>query len=163
MSTITYTTNIAGIKVSIEKACARILQKVANEVSLMIKDNFLNESFFGNRWKEVNRRKWHKQKFKTKSGHTKQRTIPPVRGAAGRRRILTGSTGNLRRSIRYKIEGNTLTIYSDAIYAKIHNEGGMAGRGLKVRIPKRQFIGDHPRLRAKIAEIVENELKNLRL
>jgi len=32
-------------------------------------------------------------------------------------------------------------IYSDRIYAAIHNRGGMAGPGRKVKIPKREFLG----------------------
>ena len=32
-------------------------------------------------------------------------------------------------------------VYSDRIYAAIHNRGGMAGRGRKVKIPKREFLG----------------------
>jgi len=32
-------------------------------------------------------------------------------------------------------------IYSDRKYAAIHNRGGMAGRGRKVKIPQRQFLG----------------------
>ena len=32
-------------------------------------------------------------------------------------------------------------IYSDRIYAAIHNRGGMAGPGQKVKIPKREFLG----------------------
>jgi len=32
-------------------------------------------------------------------------------------------------------------IYSDRIYGAIHNRGGMAGPGRKVKIPKREFLG----------------------
>lgn len=32
-------------------------------------------------------------------------------------------------------------IYSDKIYAAIHNRGGMAGKGRNVKIPKREFLG----------------------
>lgn len=32
-------------------------------------------------------------------------------------------------------------VYSDRKYAAIHNRGGMAGRGRKVKIPKREFLG----------------------
>lgn len=32
-------------------------------------------------------------------------------------------------------------VYASRIYAAIHNRGGMAGRGHKVKIPKREFIG----------------------
>lgn len=32
-------------------------------------------------------------------------------------------------------------VYSNLPYAAIHNRGGMAGRGRKVRIPQREFLG----------------------
>jgi phage virion morphogenesis protein len=32
-------------------------------------------------------------------------------------------------------------VYSDRIYTAIHNRGGMAGPGRKVKIPKREFLG----------------------
>jgi len=32
-------------------------------------------------------------------------------------------------------------VYSYRIYAAIHNRGGMAGRGHRVKIPKREFLG----------------------
>lgn len=32
-------------------------------------------------------------------------------------------------------------VYSDRIYAAIHNRGGMAGPGRRVKIPKREFLG----------------------
>lgn len=32
-------------------------------------------------------------------------------------------------------------VYSNRVYAAIHNRGGKAGRGRKVTIPKREFLG----------------------
>lgn len=32
-------------------------------------------------------------------------------------------------------------VYSNRVYAAIHNRGGMAGHGLSVKIPKREFLG----------------------
>jgi len=162
MSTTTYSADFAGLKVEFKNACNRILIKAGNEIALMIKENFLNEGFFGQHWQEVKRRQPRTIIVKTKSGR-KKKTIPCAKGAAGKRRILTGDTGNLRRSIRYKVTDNKLIIYSDVVYAKIHNEGGMAGRGLKTKIPKRQFIGPHPQLDKKIKSIIENELKKIKL
>lgn len=162
MVTTTYSADFAGLKVQFKNACKTILLKSGNAISEMIKENFLNEGFFGQHWEKVQRRQTRTIIVKTKNGE-KEKTIPPAKGAAGKRRILTGDTGNLRRSIRYKVTDNTLIIYSDVVYAKIHNEGGMAGRGLNVKIPKRQFIGPHPQLDKKIKSIIENELKKIKL
>jgi phage gpG-like protein len=42
------------------------------------------------------------------------------------KKILTGQGGgdHLADSIDYKVEGETITIYTDKIYGEIHNEGG---------------------------------------
>jgi len=50
-------------------------------------------------------------------------------------------TGALRNSI---IDASTRTfamVFTKKIYAQIHNSGGKAGRGRKVTIPQRQFMG----------------------
>jgi phage gpG-like protein len=92
----------------------------------LFKQNFQNESFFGNKWKDV-----------------KRRLNPRITGARATRKILTGDTANLGRSIRYKTQGSAVIIYSDLKYAAAHNEGTTnAGRGNRTTIPKRQFIGD---------------------
>lgn len=49
-------------------------------------------------------------------------------------------TGALRSSIRAHSGGDSVTIGSVLEYAAIHQFGGMAGRGKKVRIPARPFI-----------------------
>lgn len=51
-------------------------------------------------------------------------------------------SGALRRSIRSDVHGLTITVSSNLPYAQIHNEGGMAGRGKKSRIPQRQYMGN---------------------
>ncbi|MCR4559414.1 MAG: hypothetical protein K5685_04995 [Bacteroidales bacterium] len=86
MSTTTFSADIAGLKVKFENACKRILIKAGNEISLMIKENFLNEGFFGQHWEEVKRRQPQTIIVKTKNGR-KKKTIPCAKGAAGKRRI----------------------------------------------------------------------------
>lgn len=50
--------------------------------------------------------------------------------------------GKLRRSMRKQVSGLTVTWSNSQPYAQIHNEGGMAGRGKKVKIPQRQYMGE---------------------
>lgn len=57
----------------------------------------------------------------------------------GRLAILQ-DTGALRSSIRAHSDRDSVTIGSVLEYAAIHQFGGMAGRGKKVRIPARPFI-----------------------
>ena len=85
-----------------------------------------------------------------------------AKGAAGRRKILTGDTGNLGRSIRTHIGAGVATVYSDLSYSAAHNEGtSNAGRGRKTKIPQRKFIGDHPQLQAAIRAKIEIKLKEI--
>lgn len=60
-------------------------------------------------------------------------------------RILQ-DTGVLKSSVRFLVRGNTLRIGPTgpaAIYARIHQLGGRAGRGLSVTIPARPYLLFH--------------------
>ncbi len=98
-----------------------IPKKVAAKAVSLFKQNFQDEGFFGRKWKDVQRRQTHTVSYKTKSG-VKTRTVPPAKGADGQRRILTGRTGDLGRSIRWKTEPGRAVIYSDLPYAAAHND-----------------------------------------
>ena len=119
----------------------------------LFKKNFQNEGFFGEHWKEVKRRQNSRN-----SGN-----------AWGRRRILTGDTGDLGRSIEYKLQSDgTVLVFTSAAafssrepYGRVHNEGLKAGRGSGFTMPKRQFIGDHPTLRKEIISETERKLTQI--
>lgn len=72
--------------------------------------------------------------------------------------------GILKASITHKIKDeNTVEIGTNVIdsiqnrvsYARIHNYGGRAGRGKKVKIPKREFMGISDDNEREILEIAE--------
>jgi len=121
----------------------------------MFKENFQQESFNGKPWQEVKRRQ-DSRNFKVIS-RGKNKGQSRAVNAYGSRKILTGDTGDLGESIKYKYMGNaSVTIYSDKPYAAAHNEGTRtAGRGNRTVIPQRQFMGPSPEL----DKIVETELK----
>ena len=101
---------------------------IGNELVKAFKQNFQDEGFFGQKWQDVKRR------------------TNPTKGkehlADARRKILTGRTGNLGRSIRKEVRDGSVRIYSDLPYSAAHNEGTTtAGRGRHTVIPQRQFIG----------------------
>lgn len=48
---------------------------------------------------------------------------------------------HLKDSIRSIVGVARVTFATDKPYAKVHNEGGRAGRGSGFRMPKRQFMG----------------------
>ena len=143
---------MAQTKIDIERAINDDLpKKVGNRVVRMTKENFQDEGYFGRRWKEVKRRQ------PKRKGHGKRSN-----GSDTRRKILTGRTGDLGRSIKAKPEKASVTIYSDLPYSAAHNEGtATAGRGHRTRIPKRQFMGDHPKVQQAAKEIIEKEISKI--
>jgi len=58
-------------------------------------------------------------------------------------RVLQRRTGTLWRSWDFRKQalsgGWRLVVGSDVVYARIHEKGGMAGRGHRTRIPKRRY------------------------
>lgn len=59
-------------------------------------------------------------------------------------RILNRRTGNLWKSWQWEVNvkdaGWQLIVGSDVVYARIHEFGGMTGRGHKTRIPARYYV-----------------------
>lgn len=118
------------------------------------KENFQNEAWGRSKWPEVKRRMatW------TRKG----KVVPnPTKGAKRSRKILTGDTGDLGRSIQYTPESGKVTIHSDLIYASVHNFGERAGRGAGFIMPKRQFIGEDEILNQKIKSKIEQQLEKI--
>ena len=118
-----------------------IPRKVANKVAAAFRRNFQTESFFGKAWKDVKRR-------------TEPRSSQ-VGKADSRRKILTGRTGNLGRSIKTELRDGECVIISDLEYSAAHNDGtNTAGRGNHTTIPQRQFMGHHPEVDQIIKETI---------
>lgn len=88
----------------------------------------------------------------------KRRTEGKSKGADTTRKILTGRTGDLGRSIEYAVAAKgSVKIYSDLPYADAHNSGtDNAGRHRNVKIPQRKFIGDS----YEVTHMVNKEIKN---
>ena len=127
-----------NLKRQLEHDLPRKLGSIAVRV---FKENFQHESFFGRAWKEVKRR------------------LHGAKGAAGRRKILTGPTGNLGRSIQYTPHDGYVVIHSDLPYSSAHNDGtSNAGRSHNVRIPQRQFIGEDPKLTDALEKKIKQEI-----
>jgi phage gpG-like protein len=144
---------------------SRYAPRAAGKIAVdLFKQNFKDEGFFGERWLEVKRRQSSRNTKVISRGKRKGQTV--ATNAFGRSKILTGATGDLGRSITYKLEDNgTVIIFTDPSsfgskepYGRVHNEGLRAGRGSGFTMPKRQFIGDHPKLRQAIIEEIEKKL-----
>jgi len=117
----------------------------ANIAVEKFKENFQNEGFFGDKWKEVQRRT---------PGTKAYKSVVNRHPADTQRKILSGRTGNLRNSINYRTEPARAIVYSDTPYGIYHNDG-------TDKLPKRQFIGDNPELEKSIMDKLEKELNNI--
>lgn len=127
---------------------------VGVEAVKFYKKSFHDEGFTNaslEKWKEVKRRENPKR---------------PDRAAASRK-ILTGETSDLGRSIEYIPSPELVIIRSDTTksgskksYAAAHNEGTTtAGRNRNITIPKRQFIGESVTLNKIIIEKLNQKLQ----
>lgn len=124
----------------------RMKADLPDAIGLMAKQhfqgNFTRQGFDDSKWVEVKRR------------------LGKGKGVDKTRAILSGRSGRLKKSIHVdKATWNKVVIATDRLaYAKIHNEGGRAGRGLKSVIPKRQYMGDSPVLMARINKLITNTI-----
>jgi len=69
--------------------------------------------------------------------------------------------GHLKDSIKAEIKGNSVIFSTDKPYAKVHNEGGKAGRGKGFIMPKRQFLGASKTLNDKIMDRINTEISKI--
>lgn len=147
------------------------------------KQSFEKQAWEGRKWKESKRRKkssrWygfqygartvppnnHPKRRGAKSGYKRRKpnAITNYSPAAGKRKTLSGLTGDLKESIDYRTTRRGAEVYSDVPYAAVHNEGGYARRfgGKLFRMPRRQFMGDSPRLRQKIHREMARDIKRI--
>lgn len=145
---------LAKLRIDIERTLNDdVPLKVGNKVAELFKKNFRTESFFGKKWKEVQRRIPGTKPYKAAGYKIKGSRHPSWRTSP----ILTIS-GDLGRSIRYKVEKGTAIVYSDLEYSSAHNDGTTtAGRNHSTTIPQRQFIGDH----AEVDKVVKATITKL--
>ena len=110
------------------------------------KDNFRQSGFVDNsllRWKRSKRQDNPKDKDRNY-------------------KTLLSRRNHLFNSIRKRTQPFTAIIFTDVIYAQVHNEGGTAGRrGHSFIMPKRQFIGESRSLNRLISSKIEQEVESL--
>lgn len=91
-----------------------MMRAIATEMVSLTEDNFENESWGGEKWKQSKRA--------ANGGKTLQ------------------LTGQLATSISTKVGNDFAQIGSNKKYAAIHHLGGQAGRGRKVILPARPYL-----------------------
>ena len=133
---------------------------VGNVAVSWFKKTFQNQAWGRVKWKEVQRRQPGSKAYKYNAKHHPARTT---------RKILTGDTGDLGRSIEIREAKNgSVTIWTNPSafgskepYGRVHNEGLRAGRGRGFTMPRRQFMGEDPELDALIVSKLEEKLKQI--
>lgn len=130
-----------------------IAPRIAGQVALdHAKENFQRQSFDGRPWQEVQRRIPGSKTYRANARRHPARLSRP---------ILTGDTGDLGRSINVSYSKGQVTVFSDKIYAKVHNEGLRAGRGNGFIMPQRQFLGPSEALEQDIKQQILQQFQNL--
>jgi phage virion morphogenesis protein len=89
----------------------------------------------------------------TKSGRIRK---PAERRLLGRKILI--QSARLRNSISHQRTGTKVAIGTNVRYGRIHQLGGMAGRGRKVTIPARPYLGISEADQGEIRRILVQEL-----
>ena len=142
-----------------------IKRKILNDIRVELSDefdrNFQRKAFFDQSW--------------------------PPRKMRNPKGSLLMVTGKLRRSIRCRVEADSVVWETSERYAAIHNYGGtitvtakmkkffwykhkatkddawkwmaLMKVGTRITIPQRQFLGDHPQVRRRAEAIVSRNLQ----
>jgi phage gpG-like protein len=157
---------ILQLDAQFKRATARLPLVMGNEAVNFTLDNFRLQGFMGNTFQ-----RW----VSRKQGWKKDRRS---------NRAILIDKGRLRRSIRItSLSAAHVAIGTDVKYARAHNEGLRIGliqtvkgftrrngssvsahtRRIDQRIPKRQFMGDSPYLRARLKRVATLEyMKEIR-
>lgn len=85
-------------------------------------------------------------------------TIAAREAAGHNAKGILRASGTLIDTLNYRVEPTRLTLGSGLVYAAIHQFGGQAGRGLKVTIPQREYLGLSEADRQMIGEILTDWL-----
>lgn len=139
------------------------------------KESFENQGFTDTslkKWEDVKRRDlespWRGFQYgatvpRPKQKRHKKNAMTNYSPAAEQRPILSGQTQELMNGIRWERTAQGVRVYAEAVYAKIHNEGGeMSIFGKKrTTMPQRQFMGKSQKLTEKITEIIKKDLQKI--
>ena len=112
-------------------------------------------------------RRWDKLSDETLAGAFTKRDRTPlgrIKTSALRReanRKILVQRGNLKNSINFKAGRTTVAVGSNLKYARIHQLGGKAGRGRKVTIPARPYLGISEGDAQEIARLIERLLREV--
>jgi len=127
------------------------------EATNEFRENFVDESFDGQKWQDVKRRDPNSPWY----GHSGQ--TGKVSNSRKKAKILDGETGELKSATTWRQDNNRVIITNEKPYAKVHNEGLPAKiYGKKpFNMPRRQFIGMTDKLGRNIQDKIERDITNI--
>lgn len=131
--------NFDRVRNNMEQVKRQLPILLANQAEKEFTDNFTKQGFEGKKWKEVQRR----------IPGTKAYKYPKSKGLARRKKPILIGTGRLRRAVSNSKKVATwrmIKLEVNLPYAANQNEG--------ITLPKRQYMGDSARLRAKQKELI---------
>ena len=83
---------------------------------------------------------------------------PSTRARRGAAAKMLRDSGHLYQSLSYSASRLRVAVGANRVYAAIHQLGGKAGRGKKVEIPARPYLGISDEDRQSIGEILADRL-----
>lgn len=143
-----------------------VLQAIGDDITERTKRRFdTSTSPDGTPWKANSPATMGIYSLRLGQGHRKKDGSLNKRGqarVAGKKPLI--DSGELRRQIVPQVSNNVLTVTATPAYAAIHQFGGQAGRGHKVKIPARPYLpvkddGNlYPQEQAQILETLQSFL-----
>ena len=132
--------NFQRVIANMDRVKTTLPKVLANETkNYFIVENFNKQQWGGKPWEEVERRKEGTKAYKYATPANRTRHI-----------FIGSGSGILRRAVINSLQKATFELIhfevKDVVYAKVHNEGLRAGRGLGFQMPKRQFMGQTRKL-----------------
>lgn len=144
-------------KFEFDKVFAKLQQmkpKLPEEIANIAKNafvrNFREESFFGKKWKEVQRRQQGTAAYKYPKKKKLSRRVKPILVGTGRLKREVGSSikSTTWEEIRLMVDTQSKGGYN---YAAAHNDGTN-------HVPQRKFMGNSPELNKKIKNKIQLEI-----
>ena len=123
--------NFQRVIANMDRIKTTLPRVLANETKKYFVGEFKKQQWDGKRWLDP------KRKQKT-TGSSRNKSATLVQSGTLRRAVINSLQQATFKLIHFEVK--------DVAYAKVHNEGLRAGRGLGFQMPKRQFMGQTKKL-----------------
>ena len=123
--------NFQRVIANMDRIKTTLPRVLANETKKYFVGEFKKQQWDGKRWLDP------KRKQKT-TGSSRNKSATLVQSGTLRRAVINSLQQDTFKLIHFEVK--------DVAYAKVHNEGLRAGRGIGFQMPKRQFMGQTKKL-----------------